>query len=151
MASSALAWKSSLLGCGWRHHRKPGQLGLSISLLSIPATTSIFFYIQINFLIFMWKPKTGLLFCFFFVFAPSGRSSINLPIASEPPLLSKPFHKKKKKPRLTVWCSWQRLPFPPFFFLGKKSSPHWDNATECWVSVLRSAHLRAPLCFTACR
>lgn len=48
------------------------------------------------------KTKNGFfLFCFFgfsfFIFAPCGRNSVYLPLASEPPLLSNPLHEKQKK------------------------------------------------------
>lgn len=132
-----------LHGCSWGLHWKPGQLGLSVSLLSIVTTPSCFFYIQINFLIVMWKPKID--FFFSFVFAPCGRSNIFLPIASEPPSLvvKTLFIKKRKKNSLVFLAAFA---FSPLFLPHKKKLStrrhrDWGLSISAKISSSQSAAL----------
>lgn len=69
------------------------------------------------------------------------------------PCCQNPLRKKKKKNATDSLVFLAAFAFSPLFPPIKKTkiSRHWDDATECWESVLRSAHLRAPRCFAASR
>lgn len=84
--------------------------------LTLEYTPSIFLYIQINFLIFMWKLKTGF-FClvfFFFVFAPCGRNSVYLPHHFWASLVVKTLFVKKKNRDWQFGVSRSVCLFPSF-------------------------------------
>lgn len=90
---------------------------------------------------------------FFFVFAPCGRNSVYLPHHFWASHVVKTLFVKKKQKTTDSLVFLAAFAFSPLFPPIKKTkiSRHWDDATECWESVLRSAHLRAPRCFAASR